>query len=109
MEKRDLIREWAGARNADQTTFIISSTGIIQFRKQIQPVVNAVSKQETYEEMIEKTPGDSSLKVFFKGMWIKLKDKTEDEIIVTMVKGGLNLGTRAATKFVVSLFGGNGG
>jgi hypothetical protein len=88
MEKRDLIAEWAGARYADETTFIIKSTGIIQFRKQIQPIVNAASKQETYEEMIEQTPGDPSIKKEFKMMWIKLKDKTEDEIIQTIVKGG---------------------
>lgn len=106
MEKRNLIAEWATARYPDEYTFIITSTGLLQFRKQIQPVMNAVAKQEDFEKLIQQTPGDSALKTEVVRMWTKFKDKAEDEIIQMLVKTGLSYGTKAGTSFLVNLFTG---
>ena len=106
MERRKLVKEWASARHIDEYTFIITGTGLIQFRKQIQPVINAVAKQEDFEEMIEKTQGDSELKMEIKRLWAKIKDKTEDEIVQVIVKTGLKFGTKVGTAFLVHLFAG---
>jgi hypothetical protein len=107
MERRNLVKEWASARYIDEYTFIITGTGLIQFRKQIHPIIASVAKQETYEKMIEavpSTPGDSSFRRELKSMWSKLKDKTEEEIVQTLVKKGVETGTKIATMFIVNYF-----
>ncbi|MGI8833399.1 MAG: hypothetical protein ACR2IS_12310 [Nitrososphaeraceae archaeon] len=105
MEKRNLIAEWATARYIDEYTFIITSTGLLQFRKQVQPVLIAVAKQNDFEKLIEKT-GAPAVKAGVKRMWTKFQDKTEDEIIQMVVKTGLSFGTKIGTVFLVNLFSG---
>ena len=46
-----------------------------------------VSDKDVYERTIDKVEGSSGIKIWLKGIWVKFKDKSQDEVVELIFEG----------------------
>jgi hypothetical protein len=91
----------------DMRSFYLTSWGVIQFRKELEPLAKMlIEQQQQYTKIIDKTRGDSKVKRSFIEILIRFKDKLEskleEEAIDVIVGVAREHGIKAVT-FLVNL------
>lgn len=76
-----------GGYRGEYTKFSITSDGIIFVKSILSTLSEAIKDKAVYEKTIGKVDGGSEAKTWLIGIWVKLKDKAQDEIADTILLG----------------------
>jgi len=79
--QKQLAIPFQGRDTWDDPHCKISDDGIFQYKKSLIPLASVVKNKDTFNQIIDKTPGDDNLKKELKELGNKLRNKLESEII----------------------------
>jgi hypothetical protein len=86
-EHQYLERVGVGGDNWEYSAFSITTDGIMLVKNKFSNLSVALSDKRIYEKSIEKVEGSSRIRTWFRGLWVKLQDKAQDEIADEILKG----------------------
>lgn len=83
----------------EDTSFVLTSDGLLKFRMALQPLAAAVAS-DNYKKVVKDTKGDSKIKKEMQQLQGKLKDRAENEIIDAFMTVAKQYGPRVVVYLI---------
>jgi hypothetical protein len=83
--------------------FLTNTDGVIFVRKNLNSLASKMLESQDYANIIDKIQAKKEVKNYFKDLWSKIKEKSQEQIVDSLVTGAKQSGPIAIT-FLGQLF-----
>src|SRR5919106_4501999 len=82
--ERRLLEQVFKIKTGEFTTFTITADGMLVINRILGKLSQQIEDKKVTEQDIDRAEGDSGAKEYLKGLWSKLVDKSQNEIVETL-------------------------